>query len=109
MTDGLDIPDQFDSAKEAAEHIEQLSQQLHDVEAALKRSEIDDQNLVEELDQDRDGSPMTQQQKVDAVIDTLNELSNRFFEIKHTRSDRGGLDSSVADTVSDIPGNDYSQ
>ncbi|WP_162991622.1 hypothetical protein [Halostella salina] len=109
MTDGLDIPDQFGSAREASEHIEQLSQEMNDLKAALKRSEIDDQNLIEELDQDRDGSPMTQQQEVDTIIDTLNQLSNRLSEIKHTRSDRGGLDSSVADTVSDITGNDYSR
>jgi predicted nuclease with TOPRIM domain len=115
MTETPPVPDEFDSEEELKDYIDQLHDQIEFLEEELEDAEM--QNLEEEVNEVRDNveeletiedyldyNAENDLGQIDAII---NRFQDRLDEVD--TSNRGGISDSnpVAETVSDITGNDY--
>jgi len=111
-----EVPDEFDSEEELKQYIDRLHDQIEFLEEELEKSEKTKLELEEELDEIQGNKE--QLQTIEDYLDynakhdlgqieaTINRLEKKIDDVD--LSNRGGLNSSVADTVSDITGKDYS-
>lgn len=111
-----EVPDEFDSEEEFKQYIDRLHDQIEFLEEELEKSEKTKLELEQELDEIQGNKE--QLQTVEDYLDynakhdlgqieaTINRLEKKIDDVD--LSNRGGLNSSVADTVSDITGKDYS-
>lgn len=102
-----DAPDEFTSKEEISEYIEQLHEHIDSLEEGPEKYEEDKMELRRELIQLRDDREVNRQEMLTEIVDSLVRLSEKVADVRDRQKDRGNLDGSVADTVSDITGEDY--
>ncbi|WP_276273609.1 hypothetical protein [Haloarcula litorea] len=111
-----DIPDEFDSEEEVKQYIDRLHDQIEFLEEELEKSEKNKLELEQELDEIQGKKERLQtvedyldynaEHDLGQVEATISRLEKKIDDIN--LSNRGNLNGSVADTVSDITGEDYS-
>lgn len=107
MTEIPDVPDKFESEEEFQRYADQLYDQIKLLEGKLEDSEKNEVELKQELEEAQNSSTDDRQAKIEAVASILSNLEAKFSDTQDHLEDRGNLNRSVVDTISNITEEDY--